>query len=280
VAEVPSFLLKSGIQARTQLRSIFGTVDEREGEATIIRERAKLFAENPREFALNDVGGSQMAILWASVANTIPAAFWPLAYLLKDRKALDAVKKQVDEILSFTPLEHAEDCTAAWSVADLGRLTLLDSAVMEALRLTTGSMVLRQAMNATKLTLNDGRQVKIEKGEHVVLYPMVGHLDSKLWVDPLTFKPERFLQTNGLTLDGQKISSVFLPFGAGIGMCPGRFWAKNEIIVLLALLIHHCEFDAVQGDQFVLPAMNYGRVGIGVFPPASDVNFRIRFKKE
>jgi len=39
------------------------------------------------------------AILWASVGNTMPAAFWALYYLINQQEALQAVRNELHQVL-------------------------------------------------------------------------------------------------------------------------------------------------------------------------------------
>jgi len=76
-------------------------------------------------------------------------------------------------------------------------------------------------------------------------------------------------------LDGQKVAQAFMPFGAGVSMCPGRHWARNEILILVALLVQQCEWK-VEGDG--VPQQDYSRVGIGVYQPKGDMKISYRYR--
>ena len=59
-------------------------------------------------------------------------------------------------------------------------------------------------------------------------------------------------------------------------MCPGRHWARNEILVLVAMLVQRCEWVVERGVK--VPPMDYTRVGIGVYQPKGDMTVQYRYK--
>ncbi|XP_057817265.1 cytochrome P450 750A1 [Cryptomeria japonica] len=59
--------------------------------------------------------------------------------------------------------------------------------------------------------------------------------DPLVWEDPLTFKPERFMESD---LNGKGKDFTMLPFGAGRRGCPGAYLATQNINLVLAQLLH------------------------------------------
>ncbi len=66
-----------------------------------------------------------------------------------------------------------------------------------------------------------------------------------------------------------------MPFGLGSNMCPGRKFARQEVKLLVIKLLTHYKisFDKTQDK----PEMEWKRLGLGVFPPASDI--KVEFKR-
>ncbi|CAN1275683.1 Geraniol 8-hydroxylase [Linum perenne] len=60
--------------------------------------------------------------------------------------------------------------------------------------------------------------------------------DPATWPDPLTFKPERFLDPDALDHKGQHFE--FLPFGSGRRMCPALPLASRVLPLALGSLLH------------------------------------------
>jgi cholesterol 7alpha-monooxygenase len=132
----------------------------------------------------------------------------------------------------------------------LSKLPLVDTVVAEALRLSSASIVLREAEEDTTLELSDGRVVSVRRGDHVCLFPQLAHTDPAVFERPDEFNPARF--TSGVWLepvpgaDGRSRKGLLLPFGGGSGMCPGRFFAYGEIrcLVALAFYLFDIQIDA------------------------------------
>ncbi|XP_014816471.1 PREDICTED: cytochrome P450 1A5-like [Calidris pugnax] len=72
--------------------------------------------------------------------------------------------------------------------------------------------------------------------------------DEKLWKDPLTFKPERFLNAEGTEVnkvDGEKV----LLFGLGKRRCIGEHIARWQIFLFLSTLLQQLEFSVCDGKK-------------------------------
>ncbi|NXS91437.1 CP1A5 protein, partial [Jacana jacana] len=72
--------------------------------------------------------------------------------------------------------------------------------------------------------------------------------DEKLWKDPVTFKPERFLNMEGTEVnkvDGEKV----LIFGLGKRKCIGEPIARWQIFLFLSTLLQQLEFSVCDGKK-------------------------------
>lgn len=76
------------------------------------------------------------------------------------------------------------------------------------------------------------------------LYSM--HTDEKLWGDPFSFRPERFLDMRGRLSLKKDIS---LPFGAGKRLCAGETFARNTLFLFTAALFQHFDFKLENGTS-------------------------------
>lgn len=71
------------------------------------------------------------------------------------------------------------------------------------------------------------------------------------------------------------LAGAWVPFGGGVRMCPGRFFAKNEMMAAFAMLCTNYDIDLlVPRDWRPEPDMNY--FAIGALPPKGKIPFRIR----
>ncbi|ELR24819.1 cytochrome p450 superfamily protein [Acanthamoeba castellanii str. Neff] len=81
---------------------------------------------------------------------------------------------------------------------------------------------------------------------------------------------------------GRELRYHLMPFGGGAGMCPGRFFARNELKLFVAVMIYYFDLELVPNEQgeIKLPPLDETRLGIGILPPAKDLPFRFRLREE
>lgn len=253
----------------------------RDGEAALERlGQTKLPGKNPADWIRErqphlqslpegERGRARIPILWAIHANTIPATFWSLYYLLRDPEGLAAVRAELD---TLSP--QARDTL---DVDTLGELRMLDSAIREALRLSSGSLTVREVLEPFTLETHAGAH-RLRRGDRVCLAPFITHRDPDIFESPLEYRFDRFYSTSGrkqFYKHGQRVPLPLMPFGAGVSMCPGRFFAMNEIKLFVAMVLSQWD---IEPDDGPIPDFEFSRAGLGIYPPAHDVHVRIRRK--
>ncbi|MDC0722030.1 cytochrome P450 [Nannocystis bainbridge] len=203
----------------------------------------------------------QAAMVWASQANTLPAAFWALAHLLTDPPGRAAVVAEVEQR----------------GFSDLKRLPQLFSSICETLRLCSESLTIRLVHRDCELTLADGSSITLRAGDRVALCPQVAHRDPEIFADPERFQFDRFLSDTGgprqFLKGGQRVPIPLMPYGGGVSMCPGRFLANNEVMQFAGLALTQLDIELLEQE---LPPVDKTRAGLGVLSPTRDVRCRIR----
>lgn len=254
----------------------------KDGDSALQRlARTKLLGSNPSawirdrqpvlaKMAEDDRGLARVPILWAIHANTIPSTFWALYYLLRHPEGLQAV---LEELNGLSPSARRN-----LDVDSLGELRMLDSAISEALRLSSGSLTVREALESFTLETPRGAH-SLRRGDRVCLAPFITHRDPEIFENPLSYQYDRFYSDSGrkqFYKRGERVPMPLMPFGAGISMCPGRFFAMNEIKLFVATVLSKWDIEPVGGP---LPDFELSRAGLGIYPPAHDVSVRIRRKR-
>ncbi|KAG7526184.1 7-alpha-hydroxycholest-4-en-3-one 12-alpha-hydroxylase [Solea senegalensis] len=220
-------------------------------------------------------------LLFASQGNTGPASFWLLFFLMKHPEAMAAVKEEVDRVVK----ESGQEVRRGGPLVDLThemlmKTPILDSALEESLRLTSGNLLNRAVLQDMTLKLADGREYFVRKGDMVVMFPYSAvQLHPEIHPDPCSFKYDRFLNPDGskktdFYMQGKKVKYYNMPWGAGSSMCPGRFFAANEMKQLIFLMLLYFEFELKNESTEV----NFKRWGFGVLQPDRDVPFRYRLR--
>ncbi|XP_029447245.1 25-hydroxycholesterol 7-alpha-hydroxylase [Rhinatrema bivittatum] len=226
-----------------------------------------------------DKAAHHFAFLWASIANTIPATFWTMYYLVRHPKALETVRDEIDHLLQLTGQRKEPGYSIHLTREQLDNLVYLGSAVQESLRMCSASMNIRVVQEDFILKLEGDSAVSLRKGDWVALYPQTLHKDPEIYKDPEEFKFDRFVE-NGkekttFYKKGRKLKYYLMPFGSGVSKCPGRFFAINEIKQFLALLVTYFDMEFIEDKNL---KHDNSRSGLGILLPDSDIRFRCKLR--
>jgi cytochrome P450 len=174
-------------------------------------------------------------------------------------------------------------------VPTLISLPLLQSIFQEVLRMYTDVLVTRLAHKDLVLPINDqNQQVLIKKGTVAMAPSWIAHHDEDTWLDPPceTFYAERFLkkdpETGKETFTLTSTNGKLFPFGGGKSICPGRVFAKQEVLGSLAMTLLTFDFELLgfldeQGkDTTKFPSIRNAFLGTGVVVAGGDLKVRIR----
>ncbi|KAJ4481987.1 cytochrome P450 [Lentinula aciculospora] len=148
------------------------------------------------------------------------------------------------------PLREEVESTVAelgWTKAAMGKMWKLDSFLKETQRLT-GSSVLSMSRLALKdFTFSNGTVIPAGTIVNVVAHGL--HHDNAHYEDPETLNAFRFFDMRGedenIKHQMVGIDPSFALFGGGRHMCPGRFFAVNELKALVAhvLVTYDIKFE-------------------------------------
>src|SRR3546814_8224213 len=81
------------------------------------------------------------------------------------------------------------------------RLVVLDSCISEALRLSAGSLMLRECVVSQTIEFPSGNSYSFRKGDLLGISPMIVHTDARHFENPDKFQYDRFI--NGTTEIGR-----------------------------------------------------------------------------
>nr|BBE15480.1 cytochrome P450 [Polygala tenuifolia] len=156
---------------------------------------------------------------------------WAMAELLKNQETMKKVRDELDREIQTGVLIESQ----------LSSLTYLDACVKETLRLHPPAPFLlpRRATEACKVM-----NYEIPKDTQVLVNVWAIGRDPNVWEDPLSFRAERFLNSN---LDFKGNCFELLPFGGGRRLCAGLAMANRQVQLALASLIYHFEWFLPDG---------------------------------
>jgi oxysterol 7-alpha-hydroxylase len=229
-------LYRSTYENRLKFINRFSSLKLNNGECKLVHAREELFRSDKYKhlFSEYDVGALHAALLWAAVANTGPLSCWSVVDLLLHSEALEAVKQELKENIPSSS-------TLIYDKEILAKLKILDSCINETIRRVLNTVSTRQAMTNTTVECVDKTKIGLRKGDMLIYPAFLKHFDPNLFgPNPYEYQYDRFVKKP----NQPKAPSVMI-FGCGTHMCPGRYWAINEIKLLVALIIQHMDIEFV-----------------------------------
>ncbi|XP_033502553.2 7-alpha-hydroxycholest-4-en-3-one 12-alpha-hydroxylase-like [Epinephelus lanceolatus] len=225
-----------------------------------------------------------LVLLFVSQGNTGPSAFWLLLFLMKHPEAMTAVRGEAEKVLKESGQEVLCGGPLINVTCDmLMKTPILDSAVEETLRLTSMPLLSRVVGHDMTYNMADGCKYHIRKGDRCAVIPWITvQTDPEIHPDPHSFKYDRFLNPDGSKKTdfykaGKKVPYYNMPFGAGVSMCPGRFFAINELKQFIFLMLVYFEFE-LKNPREKIPDTDFHRAGFGALHPVKDIQFQYRLR--
>lgn len=169
-------------------------------------------------------------LLAAGHETTAIAMTWCIYHIHKHPEVLVRVRAEVDEAFE-----------AGLELDQIAKLPYLNAVWKEAMRLYP---ILPDALRLLNTPMELG-PYKIDAGKVVGVSISGVHRDPEIFENPMSFKPERFLEHSYKPWE-------FMPFGGGHRRCLGAAFASYEMAIVLATWIR--EADITLLDQDVKPA--------------------------
>ncbi|MFC9701033.1 cytochrome P450 [Streptomyces sp. NPDC056943] len=194
-------------------------------------------------FSATELREQVLVFLVAGHETTATSLGFALHLLGRHPEAQKRAHEEVDRVLDGrTP-----------GAADLDSLPYVTRVLKEAMRLFPAAPVIgRRAVAATEI---DG--VTIPAGADVIVAPWVTHRHPAYWEDAERFDPDRFTPE----AEAARPRYAWFPFGGGPRACIGQHFSMLESVVALAMLLQRYEFEAVDAEVPVAPAITLQAAG-------------------
>ncbi|KAF9870905.1 filament-forming protein [Colletotrichum karsti] len=192
-----------------------------------------------REF---DVVAGQLFLTFAAIHTTSSVLTAFMYDILANPEYFTLLREEIVRVFSEEE---------GWSKNSLYKLKLMDSCLKESQRLHILGPHMMNRKVEMPVTLSDGTY--LPEGVHVTVSAH-NTRDPALWgPDPDEFDGKRFLRMReqaGQENRWQFVSTSpeFLAFGHGMHACPGRFFASNEMKIVLAHLVMNYDWKII-GDK-------------------------------
>lgn len=232
--------------------------------------------------------GLDLGFTFGLSSNAIPATCWMLLHTLNPLGPPDLLPRVLAELKTAT-LPSGD-----LNISVLCGSPLLTSIFHEILRMYGDILLTREIHQILTLPLDENkeqpRSVSLSAGSIVMAPTWLGHYDPSSWDAPdhpaSEFYAERFLTTNPetgkdvFTLNGR--AGKFFPFGGGKSICPGRVFAKQEVLGAVGIVLTRFEFE-VGGfcddggeERSTFPGLRDAYGGTGVMSMEGDLRVKVR----
>ncbi|OAX82272.1 hypothetical protein ACJ72_03379 [Emergomyces africanus] len=220
-------------------------------------------------------------------SNAIPAASWMLMHILdpsdKERTLYHRVLTELDQVRR--PGDSLPD------ISRLVGLPLLNSIFHEILRLYVDALVTREVHQPLLLPVGNGRHLYFPPGSVIFAPSWPAHRNPGSWPGPPAdqFYADRFLKldpnTGKLRFSTSGIAGKLFPFGGGKTMCPGRVFAKNEILLSTAYFLLNFDFgvseyvDGKGNPTSQFPGFSDSYPGSAIVAAEGDIRVTVKKRK-
>ncbi|KAI3803982.1 hypothetical protein L1987_32148 [Smallanthus sonchifolius] len=190
-------------------------------------EQAQSFLDRMLEngFSNNQINQMVMELFIAGTNTTTSTVTWAMTELVIHKEVMSKIEEEMKKEVNSDQIINSQ----------LSKLTYLQACIKENFRLHPSVPLLLPHMAAETCEVMN---YSIPKNAKIFVNVWAMGRDPKLWNDPLSFNPERFIDSK-MDFKGQDFE--LLPFGSGRRICPGLPSGIKSVEFILATLI--CEFD-------------------------------------
>ncbi|KAF5284940.1 hypothetical protein FQA39_LY16895 [Lamprigera yunnana] len=225
--EIRSFLVENVIEERYDNYVDEEPMDYVESLIQHVKnEESSCFNWDSALFALEDIIGGHSA-----VGNFLIKLF---GYLVQNPKVQDEIRKEIELVCRNSK---------SISISDRASMPYTEATILEAIRLIASPIVPRAANQDTSIN-----GYRIPKGTLVFLNNYDLSMSEKLWDEPESFKPERFIVNNHLIKPEH-----FLPFGGGRRSCMGFKMVQLVSFGILSALIQNFSIEPIENECYKVP---------------------------
>ncbi|EFY96984.1 Cytochrome P450 CYP5327B1 [Metarhizium robertsii ARSEF 23] len=267
----PSIFARQSVQAREFLAQRFLCYFKENhhlgGSGAVL---ARLRHNTESGMPLTDTARGELGACLALLNNTIPGFFWLVYHIFSDHGVLQDLREE----LAGAVRVGADGVRTIHVARVRSCCPILQSTVQEVLRFRgIGTGMVRSVLQDQFLD----SQYLLKKGSLVFAPNAVQHFAPALWgLDCNRFNHRRFLRPGGQGVRSAS-SSVLRIFGGGSTQCPGRHFARGQLLVFAAMLVLRANIRPVRGGWSCIKAEKSFGLGIatGFLMPDADLEVEI-----
>lgn len=250
-------------------------------ETMRIRTKALQTIKPPVEFSV----ASNLAVYWGLMVNSNKVTFWMLLHIISTPTLLAGIRKEIKPYVTVT--KNGDSETLKLDIdAMIKHCPLFKATFYETMRLYTAGTSYKKVLQDVTLTESDedarlfgkprGQTYQVSAGSYLVIPHATMQMDPRLWQNPASFSPERFLVIDEKNPEILKADMRHLnAFGGGYSVCKGRYFAEREILIFIAGFLSSWNFSSA-GRGWTDPGKYYN--GTGTANPKRNVRVRISMR--
>ncbi|KAK9668242.1 hypothetical protein RND81_13G044100 [Saponaria officinalis] len=184
------------------------------------------------DFDISDIPHLFMDLFAGGTDTTSTLVEWVMSELIRNPEKMKKAQAELREVIGKgNPVEES----------DISRLPYLQAVVKESFRIHPPV-----PLSVPRKTVSDVNLFgfTVPKDTQVLVNNWGMGRDPNLWENPLSFEPERFLNSE---IDFRGRDFELMPFGSGRRICPGLPLANRMVHLLLAAFIHGFEWKLENG---------------------------------
>ncbi|KAG9015061.1 Cytochrome P450 7B1, partial [Tulasnella sp. 427] len=266
----PASLLRTFVRCREEMIGKFVEyLDKPHDACELIRGQEEIIRDVP--FDKRDMGCMMLCAWWPLMANVPWGTLWVLLHQLQRPEGVQPLLDELTAAGTAWSSAHPE-FTGSYTLhlteflQSNPSLPLLSSVIAESLRFATDSYSMRAVVDGDAML----GPYMMRDGDMIVCSTRSVHMDEKEFERASEWIPTRFVAEDG-SAKGTEGSFKWMPFGGGISMCSGRFFANYHVKIFLATLLTNFKFT-VDTEKSQLP-ITVGPInrGFGLRRPKGDL---------
>ncbi len=174
-----------------------------------------------------------VTLFFAGHETTTAALVWAIKLLMEHPAVVAELRDEIAACVGNRPIQFEP----------LAQMPLLEAVVKETMRLYPPAFGFGRRV-VEPFTVAD---THFPKRAVLMFNTFALHRRADLFPDPLSFKPERFLEPAA-----QPDRYAYMPFGAGSRICLGNMFAMMEAQLILGTLVQHVTFNRIDASPVEL----------------------------
>ena len=238
-------ICKSTLHARDKFHERFASNLDDLADESLIKLLYNMQTEENTKAGYEIINDFEMLAIiqdaaFVGVTTTCAALINGLALLLRHQECAAKVQKEIDDVVGQS---------RAPTLNDRRNMPYTKATILEIFRITSQNP-LPIPRSAAWDTVLEGFYV--QKGSTVFYNSWFIQHDPRIWRDPWTFRPERFLESAGRLLPPEhELRQAVVTFSFGRRSCPGATLAKTRLFLYITRILQ--EFDLRPASTNKLP---------------------------